>query len=189
MVTFVVIYIAYRLIKININSVIVLVEEEVFNNVIYEHQGIIWKVCRTFFRNEEDQKDLFQDILYKLWKARDSFRGQSKISTWVYRVSINQAIDKSRKAKSSRTILIEPEEIKDESSQRTQSKFDIEALYMAIDQLKPLEKALIMLYLNQESYKQISEVMGISEKNVSVKLVRIKERLKKFYQKISSYDE
>lgn len=160
-------------------------KEEVFNNVVYEHQGIIWKVCKTFFRNEEDQKDLFQDILYKLWKGRESFKGNSKISTWIYRVSINQAIDKSRISKKREDLANHLNTINEYDKKDFQSTYDVDALYIAIDQLKPLEKALIMLYLNHESYKHISEVMGITEGNVSVKLVRVKEKLKDYYNKLS----
>lgn len=159
--------------------------ENEFDTMVFENQGIIWKVCKTYFRNEEDQKDLFQDILYKLWRGRDQFHGHSKISTWIYRVSLNQAIDKSRKMKR------KPENISDDGVQNLQSKinkqseYDIQALYLAIGHLAPVEKALILLYLEQQTYKEMAQIVGISEKNVSVKLVRIKEKLKKYYLNIT----
>lgn len=156
--------------------------EAEFDRIIYEHQGIIWKVCKIYFRNAEDQKDLFQDVLLKLWKGRLSFQGASKISTWIYRVSLNQAIDKSRRSRL-KTLELTPalsqKRMEPDSAQG--SIYDLEALYLAIDRLNPVEKALTLLYLEQKPYREISEIIGISEKNVSVKLVRIKERLKDLY--------
>lgn len=152
-----------------------------FDKLVHEHQGLIWKLCKTFFRNEADQKDLFQDILYKLWKGKDSFQQQSRVSTWIYRVGLNQAIDKTRTKKKELVSLSEANALNLATERARQPEYDIEALYRAIDQLKPLEKALILLYLEQETYRDIAEVMGLSEKNVSVKLVRIKEKLKGYY--------
>lgn len=152
-----------------------------FDKLVREHHGLIWKVCKTFFRNEEDQKDLFQDILYKLWKGKDSFQQQSKVSTWIYRIGLNEAIDKTRMKKKGLVSLSEANALDLATAKTRQTEYDIEALYLAIDQLKPLEKALILLYLEQETYRDIAEVIGISEKNVSVKLVRIKEKLKGYY--------
>jgi len=160
------------------------VYEEEFDRLVYDNQGLIWKVCNSFFPDEEDRKDLFQDILLKLWMGRLSFEGKSKISTWIYRVSLNQAIDKSRKTKMKTIELTTP--ISDQISEKSNnSSYDIEALYLAISQLRPLEKAMIVLHLEQLSYKEIAEIIGISEKNVSVKLVRVKEKLKQKYQIIT----
>ena len=137
-------------------------------------------------RDEEDQKDLFQDILVKLWKARFSFQHKSKITTWMYRISLNHAIDISRKSRLKTLELTDTISVTALKADRKQdADYDIEALYLAIAQLNPIEKALILLYLEQESYKEISEVIGISEKNVSVKLVRIKEKLKVKYEQLT----
>lgn len=160
--------------------------EEEFDRIVYKHQGIIWKVCRTFFRDKEDQKDLFQDILLRLWKGSALFQNKSKITTWIYRVSLNQAIDKSRKVKLKTTALSTTISAQiAEQHKNSNTEYDIEALYLAIARLIPLEKALIVLYLEQMPYKEISEIIGLSEKNVSVKLVRIKEKLKVHYEQIT----
>lgn len=143
----------------------------------------MWKVCKAFAKNEEDQKDLFQEILYNLWKGRDSFSGNSKISTWIYRISFNRAIDYSRKK---RTETTEFNESITRPLKRQSGDYDIEALYLAINKLPPVNRAIIILYLEQHSYKEISEIMGLSEKNVGVKLVRIKEKLKAFYLQITT---
>lgn len=148
-----------------------------FDRMVYEHQGIILKVCRAFSSQKEDQKDLFQDILYKLWRGKESFKGDSKPSTWIYKVSLNHAIDVSRK----KQIEFSDLEIEQVPAPRPESDFDLEALYLAIKTLSPVKRAIIILYLDQLSYKEIGEVMGLSEKNVSVKLVRIRKELKKQY--------
>lgn len=148
-----------------------------FDRIVHQHQGLIWKICRSFSDNEEDQKDLFQEILYTLWRGKDSFLGDSKVTTWMYKVSLNRAIDLSRK-KTIRTTGLNP--LTTPASTK-EPDYDVEALYMAINKLAPLNRAIIILYLEQLSYKEIGEIMGLSEKNVSVKLVRIKEQLKEHY--------
>lgn len=153
-----------------------------FDRLIQEYQGIIWKVCRSFAKNEEDQKDLFQEILFNLWKGKDTFTGDSKISTWIYRVSFNRAIDYSRKKRIKTTEL---KESSIPSPNNRKGSYDIEALYLAISKLTPINRAIIILYLDKHSYKEIGEIVGLSEKNVSVKLVRIKKRLKKYYLNIT----
>lgn len=160
--------------------------EEEFDRIVLEYQGVIWKVCRTFFRDEEDIKDLFQDILLNLWKGRLSFKGISKLSTWIYRISLNQAIDKSRKNRLKTTELTVSVSDREADIQNTQNtNYDIEALYMGIAQLNPIEKGIIFLYLEQKTNIEIADVIGISPNNVSVKLVRIKEKLKVHYEKIT----
>lgn len=139
---------------------------------------MVWKVCRSFARNEEDRKDLFQEILYNLWKGRNSFSGDSKVGTWIYRVSLNRAIDYSRKKHKN---TVEFKDLHSPKDVNSKGDYDLEALDLAIKKLEPLNRAIIILYLEHYSYREIGGIMGISEKNVSVKLVRIKERLKEYY--------
>ena len=153
-----------------------------FDSLVHRNQGLIWKVCKTFATNKEDQKDLFQDILLKLWKGRESYSGNAKVSTWIYRVSLNQAIDQSRKKRMDSSYGKNPDHL---PSPTDTSGYDIEALYLAINRLSPVNRAIIVLYLDQLSYQEIAEIMGLSEKNVSVKLVRIKEKLKEIYLQLS----
>ena len=152
-----------------------------FDRLVYEHQGLIWKICRSFSNNEEDQKDLFQEILYRLWLAKDSFSGDSKVTTWMYKVGLNRAIDLNRKKRVKTTSLNDMQI----PSGAPASDYDLEALYLAINKLAPLDRAIIILYLDQLSYKEIGEIMGISKKNVSVKLVRIKRKLKETYLRLT----
>jgi len=156
--------------------------ESEFDKLIHENQGIIWQICRTFCRNQEDRKDLFQDVVLKLWNGNSSFKNQSKVSTWIYRVGLNHAIDWSRKNKTPGVEMSESiinTKIQDATEP---SQYDVEGLYLAINQLKPVERAMVLMHLEQESYKVIADVIGISTKNVSVRLVRIKEKLKKLYK-------
>ncbi len=156
-----------------------------FDRMLHEHQGIILKVCRSFSSQKEDQKDLFQEILYKLWKGKDSFKNHSKTSTWIYKVCLNHAIDLSRKKK----IQTYERELENIPEPRKESDYDLEALYLAIQKLSPLNRALIVLYLDQLSYKEIGEIIGLSDKNVGVKLVRVKKELKEHYLNITQMAE
>lgn len=150
-----------------------------FENLIYKNQALIIKVCKFYCRSHEDINDLFQEITINLWKGISSFEGNSKLSTWIYRVSLNTAISKS--IKNSKTRIVYTEKVPEpDGYYHDEGPYDeqqIKALYAGIDKLKPLEKAVILLYLEEKSYKEISEITGISEKNVSVKLVRIRRQL------------
>jgi RNA polymerase sigma-70 factor (ECF subfamily) len=151
-------------------------EEKQFLAVIKENQGIFYKICRLYRDIPEDREDLFQEIIYQLWKSRESFKQDSKLSTWIYRIALNTAIATFRKKKHTmeyRPIMPDlPEEEPDENLALRQ-----EQLFAALKQLEDGDKAIITLYLEDLSYQQISEVTGISENYVGVKLNRIKLRI------------
>lgn len=157
-----------------------------YQELIKEHRLLILKVCTTFQSDEASQKDLYQDICINIWKGLSGFKGNSKISTWLYRVSLNTALSQGRKHH--RDPLRYATEIDEyiplPKSDDKEEK--IKALYAGIALLRPMEKALIMLYLEEKSYLEIAEIMGISSKNVSVKLVRIKRSLEKHVNEIMS---
>jgi RNA polymerase sigma-70 factor (ECF subfamily) len=156
------------------------ITEKDFEGLIMEHQALILKICDIYGDQEADKEELFQDIVIHLWKGLSSFKGQSKLSTWIYRVSLNTAISWARKKKKSRLIF--PDKMPDRPVKASSEKEDqtrIQALYKGINQLKDIEKAIVLLYLEERSYKEIGEIMGISEKNVSVRLVRLKKKLEK----------
>lgn len=152
-----------------------------FSQVIEENQGIIHKICRMYLKLEEERKDLFQEILLQLWRSFDSFEGQSKISTWIYRVALNTAITYFRKTKKRpQKVDIPLSDLKlgyEDGSIEEQE--DIKMLYQAIDKLSKIERAIILLYLEEKSNKDIAEIMGITQNNVNVKINRIKKKLKK----------
>jgi len=150
---------------------------EQFLDMIVQHQGIIHKVCNSYCENKENKLDLYQEIIYQLFKAYPSYRGDSKISTWMYRVALNTAITDFRKEKKKELIRVPEEQLLLLASPDTEDDEKISLLYMAINHLSKIEKALILLYLEDYSYQEISEIIGITTSNVGVKLTRIKTKL------------
>ncbi|GAA4178916.1 MULTISPECIES: RNA polymerase sigma factor [Sphingobacterium] len=153
-----------------------MMDERQFLILINEHQGIIHKICRLYRDVREDREDLFQEITFQLWKSHDSFKNNSKISTWIYRIALNTAIATFRKKKQDveyRPTLPEmAEEQPDEELALRQ-----ERLFSALKQLDDGDKAIITLYLEDLSYQQIADIIGISENYVGVKLNRIKIKI------------
>lgn len=154
--------------------------EHSFVELLEKHQNIVHKVCRLYTNNQEAHNDLFQEITIQLWKAYPKFRGDSKFSTWMYRVGLNTAITLYRKSK--RTIKTQEFElvsfkIKSEEYDDTEEQ-QLKLLYQAVHQLNDIEKALVFLYLEDKNYSEISETLGISEVNARVKMNRVKKKLK-----------
>ena len=129
-----------------------------------------------FSKDEDEVADLFQDILVNLWKGFSKFRGESNIKTWIYRVSLNTCISSERKKSKMQTVPLSMDinlyEDTDEDSRQ------IQMLYNRINRLKPFDRAIILLWLDNLPYDEIAVIVGITVKNVSVRLVRIKEELK-----------
>jgi len=151
-----------------------------FVELLEKHQNIVHKVCRLYTNNYDAHNDLFQEITIQLWKAYPKFRGDSKFSTWMYRVALNTAITLYRKSK--RTISTQGFDavqfkIKADEYDDTQEQ-QLKLLYQAVHKLNDIEKALIFLYLEDKNYKEISKTMGISEVNARVKMNRVKNKLR-----------
>lgn len=154
--------------------------EHSFVELLEKHQNIVHKVCRLYTNNYDAHNDLFQEITIQLWKAYPKFRGDSKFSTWMYRVGLNTAITLYRKSK--RTINttqfdVVQFKIKAKDYDDTQEQ-QLKLLYQAVKQLNDIEKALVLLYLEDKNYREISETMGITEVNARVKMNRIKTKLR-----------
>ncbi len=155
--------------------------EQSFVTQLKENQNIIHKICRLYTSGEDAHNDLFQEITIQLWKAFPKFRGDSKFSTWAYRVALNTAITLYRKStRSIATIEFETSRhfIKQEDYNFEEEE-QIKLLYKAVHQLNDIEKALVFMYLEDKDYEEISETLGISEVNARVKMNRIKGKLKK----------
>ncbi|MGH1385620.1 RNA polymerase sigma factor [Kordia sp.] len=155
--------------------------EHSFVTELERHQNIVHKVCRIYTSNKDQHNDLFQEITIQLWKAYPKFRGDSKFSTWMYRVALNTAITLYRKSK--RKVKTQDYEsvvfkITSEDYDNTEEE-QLKIMYKAIKQLSDIEKALIFLYLEDKNYKEIAETIGITEVNARVKMNRIKTKLKK----------
>ena len=152
--------------------------EKEFIELIKNHQGILHKICNVYFIRNPYKEDYYQEILIRLWKSYPSFRNQSAFSTWLYRVALNTAIDIIRK-ENLQPVHTELSKIEynipdHEHNIESEKK---ETLYQAISHLSDVEKAIIILYLEDYSYKEISEIIGISESNTGVKINRIKNQL------------
>ena len=155
--------------------------EHAFVEKITESQGIIHKVCNVYCKDQEHRKDLFQEILIQLWKSYPSFRGDAKFSTWMYRVSLNVAMQYIRKnSKRPAEVTLSPE-IRNLSDTNGEDHFEeeLKLLYKAIGQLNDVEKAIVMLYLDDKSNDEIAEIIGISQNYVRVRMNRSKEKLRK----------
>ena len=151
--------------------------EQAFLQNIQQHQNIIYKVCNLYRDRREDQEDLFQEIVYQLWKAYPGFKGESKLSTWMYRIALNTAIAAYRKPK---IEIAYPEELPDHVHYGvdTNSSENEQLLFRALRTLTDAEKAVISLYLEDYSYQEIAAITGLTESNVGARLNRIKTKLK-----------
>ena len=146
--------------------------------MVYANLGIIYKICNLYAASE-DREDLKQEIVFQLWKSYPSFKGDSRFQSWMYRVALNTAILGLR-GKLKYTRLSEKElNISDDPGERQDKDFRVGQLYKQISKLNDLEKTIIFLYLEECSYEEIAEITGMSQSNVSVRLVRIREKLRK----------
>mgnify|MGYP002758141960 FL=1 len=148
---------------------------KIFTELVEKNQGIIHKVCRIYTDDKDSHDDLFQEIVLQLWRSYDSFKGDSKFSTWMYRVSLNTAITLIRKkTKSSETDFNEAQFLNLTSDDKDEFLEErITLLYAAIRLLNDVERALVLLFLEDLPYKDIAETLGISEVNARVKMNRV----------------
>ncbi|MDQ3021659.1 MAG: sigma-70 family RNA polymerase sigma factor [Bacteroidota bacterium] len=163
--------------------------KEEFLNLIQENRKIIFKICNSYCKNKDDREDLAQEIVYQLWKSFIGFNPDYKFSTWMYRIALNVAISFYRKDKKSRnTISIDEHviEIEDIIYDSNESGKNLNLLQRFINELKELDRALMILYLEEKNYKEISDILGISETNVATKISRIKFKLKQKFTNINN---
>ena len=155
--------------------------EKEFIHLINSHRGLLYKICNLYCDEAEDRKDLFQEIVLQLWKAYPNFRKESSISTWMYRIGLNTAISNFRKASKGIFQTSMQDEVFQvpDPDHFTQDNGRIAVLHQAIGKLNTIEKAVIMLYLEEKSYEEMAAILGISKSNVGVKLNRIKSNLEK----------
>lgn len=164
-------------------------KHENFLTVIETNKGIIYKIANSFCKDEEDRKDLVQEIILRLWKSFESYDEQFKHSTWIYRISLNAAISFSRKEKSRNKINTPfSESIFNIADLKNNKPTEQSAVFLTqfIAELKELDKALMLLYLEERSHREIAEIMGITETNVATKIGRIKTMLKQKFSQITT---
>lgn len=151
-------------------------DQPAFLVTIQQHQGILHKLCRLYRDSPEDREDLFQEMIYQLWKSFPSFEGNAKISTWIYRIALNTALAGFRKRSIPVTYTDTLPDVPMVAESNTTLQQD--QLFAALKQLSDAEKAIIALYLEDMSYQEIAGIIGIEENYVGVKLNRIKTKLK-----------
>lgn len=155
-----------------------MLSEKEFIKAIQDNQQIIVKVSNLYMDTPADREDLFQEILFNAWKGNKNYKGNSKFSTWLYKVALNTSITFFKKDKRKSSVFLseipgmEPPDSTDHSDEQSV------AMNKAINELSEIDKALVMLYLEEYDYHEIADIMGISSNNVAVKMNRIKAKLK-----------
>jgi RNA polymerase sigma-70 factor (ECF subfamily) len=160
-------------------------QESGFLAMVQANRGIIYKICNAYCKNKSDREDLVQEIIYQLWKSGKSFNEGQTFTTWMYRVALNVAISFYRRQKQAPAALPFTdimEDIEDAKDASTVTEDNIKLLQRFINELKELDRALMLLYLEAKSYAEIAEIIGITETNVATKISRIKEKLKQRFE-------
>ena len=155
--------------------------EEQFLKDIEENIGIIIKISRVYTKNSQDREDLINDIVLELWKSYERFKGNSKISTWIYRVALNTSMNYKRKRKNDDLLFFTDFKNVDNNNWLIEEEnlSESQILFQCIEELNEINKAIILLYLDGNSHDEISEITGISKSNVGTRIGRIKEQIKK----------
>lgn len=163
------------------------ITDDQFSALIDEHKGIIYKIANSYCRNPEDRKDLIQEIVVHLWKSHGRYDERFKLSTWIYRIALNVAISAYRREKKRgdrvsplEEIIIEP------AAEPEQSDPRIATLHRIIDQLDELNRALMILYLDDNSYRDIAGILGLTETNVATKINRLKLKIKEQFNQTNT---
>lgn len=152
------------------------ISEQEFSKMVKTHKSTIYTVCYMFSNDEDEVADLFQETLIRIWRGLPSFNGESDIKTWIYRIALNTciSIDKKKKRRAETELSMDINLFTDNDRETEQ----INILHKRISRLLPLDRAIVLLWLEDISYEEIGAIVGISSKNVSVRLVRIREQLK-----------
>lgn len=160
-------------------------QQKEFTELIKNNQGLIIKVARLYTNSPEEEQDLFQEIVLQLWRSYGSFRGNSKISTWMYRIALNTAITLYRKkGRSPQTDALQDKHyFRPQNEESAEKNQQIDTLYTVIKLLPKVERAVVTMYLDDLSYREIAENLGISEVNARVKMNRLKKTLKDLMEK------
>ena len=162
---------------------------ESFIKLIDSHKGIIVKIAATYCRGTMERDDLIQEIVYTLWKNKDKFKAEFKFSTWMYKVALNVAISFYRISKKQKYIEateVLPELVSADCPETNITEENYKLLQNQISTFNELDRALIVLYFEEKSYKEIAEIMGITETNVATKISRIKSKIKQQLQHLKN---
>jgi RNA polymerase sigma-70 factor (ECF subfamily) len=156
--------------------------QEAFETLLEDHKKILYKICHSYCRDRESRDDLAQEILVQLWRSFAKFDGRCAFSTWMYRIALNVAISFYRRESTRTRHVVSGEGHVLEMAQATGSEpAEVSLLYEFIEALDPLHKALMLLYLDERSYREIADVLGITETNVATKIGRLKGKMREEY--------
>lgn len=155
-----------------------------FQNLVERHKKILYKVCNSYCRDHDSRDDLAQEILAQLWRSFGKFDGRCRFSTWMYRIALNVAISFYR-SESTRTrhVISGEEHLLETAGEAEGQPEDVRLLYQFIEELDPLNKALILLYLDGNSYQETADILGITETNVATKISRLKNKMKQEFRR------
>ena len=151
--------------------------EQQFTDIVRRNRSTIYTVCYMFSKDNDEVANMFQEVLIRLWNGQESFDGRSDIKTWIYRVALNTCItiDKRKKRNHKTQLSMDIDYFNSREVKSEQAQF----LHRRISRLQPLDRAIVLLWLEDISYDEIAAIIGITAKNVSVRLVRIREQLKR----------
>ena len=160
-----------------------------FLETIESHKGIIYKVANSYCRDIADREDLIQEIVFQLWRSREKYNDRYAMSTWIYRIALNVSISALRKSsRKKKTFPVSSQPIEWAAEEQSPEDEDLRQLQQFIGQLKELDRALILLYLDEKSHKEMSEILGLSTTNIATKLNRIKKKLGQMFEQEKDYE-
>jgi RNA polymerase sigma factor (sigma-70 family) len=164
------------------------VQKQFFEGVIEQHKGILFKVARAYCPDEEDRQDLIQEMMIQIWQSIHKYNDQYEISTWLYRISLNVAISFYRKSSSraKKYTGLTEQMIEISAEEKLENVRQLNLLEQFISELKEIDKALMILYLEDKSHNEIAEILGMSVSNVGTKIGRIKDKLKAQFSQLKS---
>ena len=161
-------------------------KDQEFTRLIRDNKGIIYKICNSYCTDKGDRDDLAQEIIYNLWKSFNNFNAAFKFSTWMYRIALNVAISFYRQEKKFKNHASVPEGLivfEQTQEDKTEVEKNLELLQGFINELKEVDKAIILLYLDDRSHREIAEITGFTETNVATKINRVKDKLRANFSK------
>lgn len=163
-------------------------QQHFFESTIEQHKGILFKVARSYCPDEEDRQDLIQEMMIQIWQSIHKYNDQYKISTWLYRISLNVAISFYRKSstRAKKFTDLNEQVMKNPVENKSETERHLNLLEQFISELKEIDKALMILYLEDKSHTEIAEILGISVSNVGTKVGRIKKQLKTRFSQLKS---
>ena len=163
-------------------------QQQFFQEIIERHKGILFKVARVYCRNENDRQDLIQEMMIQIWQSVHKYNDQFKISTWLYRISLNVAISFYRKstARANRFTELNEQLTEIPTEDKAETEQQLNLLEQFISELKEIDKALMILYLEDKSHAEIADIIGMSVSNVGTKIGRIKDKLKIRFSQLTS---